>query len=215
MLFSPFLSGLTDASNLATMMRQQTNNTGYILVLITMGGYTGRPFLFRLQPNEASSMNRPWYKEPYVWMLIGIPLSSVIFGAFFITKAMTTKDTLVRDNYYKDGLAINQEMKWDQEAKNLGLHFEVSVNGNTATAKQLMSRLDAPTIIQLKFSHPTLKDKDLDVLLQRGEDNKTFTGFIDDFAPSRYYLQLESPEQSWRIRQEVFLESGRTLNLKP
>jgi len=160
-------------------------------------------------------MNRPWYKEPYVWMLICIPLSSVIFGAFFITQAVTTKDTLVRDNYYKDGLAINQEMKWDQQAKTLGLQYEITIEGNTATATQLMSRLDAPSIIQLKLSHPTLKDKDLDVLLQRSADNKTFTGFIDDFNPSRYYLQLESPEQEWRIRQEVFLEPNRVLNLKP
>lgn len=159
-------------------------------------------------------MNRPWYKEPYVWMLIGIPLSSVIMGAFFITQAVSTKDSLVRDNYYKDGLAINQEMKWDQNAVQLGLKYNLVVNGNTATLQQVISRLDAPTILKLKLSHPTLKEKDLDILLQRSEDKKTFTGFIEDFAPGRFYLNLESPEQEWRIRDEIILEQARSINLQ-
>ena len=159
-------------------------------------------------------MNRPWYKEPYVWMLIGIPLSSVIMGVFFISQAVSTKDTLVRDNYYKDGLGFNQEIQWDKKAKELGLKLDLSVNGNTATLVQKISRLDAPSIIQMKLSHPTLKDNDLDVLLQRGADNKTFSGFIEDYKPGRYYLQLESPEQEWRIRQEIILEAGRSIELK-
>lgn len=158
-------------------------------------------------------MNRPWYKEPYVWMLICIPLSSMIMGAVIITKAVTTKDTLVRDNYYKDGLAYNQEMQWDKKAQNLGLRYELEINGNTAQLRQVMSRLDAPSMIQLKLSHPTLKEKDLDVLLQRQTDNRSFTGYIDDFTPGRFYLQLEAPEQQWRIRKEIWIEPGKVLTL--
>lgn len=158
-------------------------------------------------------MNRPWYKEPYVWMLIGIPLSSVIMGIFFITKAVMTKDTLVRDNYYKDGLAYNQEISWDKKAVELGLKYELFIEGNKATLNQKMSRLDAPSIIQIKFSHPTLKEKDLDVLMQRQADGRSFSGFIEDFTPGRFYIQLEAPEQQWRIRKEVWIDSGKAIQL--
>lgn len=153
------------------------------------------------------SETRPWYKEPYVWMLIGIPLTSIIVGIFFISQAVSTKDTLVRDNYYKDGLAINQEMKWDQKANNLDIKTEFTVKDNEVTLTLVNSRQDAPNSLHFKLSHPTLKEYDRDSLLQKGE-GKSFKGFIDDVTDGRYYIQIESIEQQWRRRGEIHITQG-------
>lgn len=165
-----------------------------------------------------NDQNRSWYKEPYVLMLIGIPSSSVIVCTILITLATSTKDTLVRDNYYKDGLAINQELKWDKKAKNWGIRAELTVTGNTASLVLLNSRQLAPNMLQLKLSHPTLAESDRDSLLQLTQQKQNgkpvFQGFIDDLGDGRYYVQVESPEQSWRLRNELYMAQGETNALK-
>ena len=165
-----------------------------------------------------NDQNRPWYKEPYVLMLIGIPSSSVIVCTILITLATNTKDTLVRDNYYKDGLAINQELQWDKKAKNWDIRAELTVTGNTASLVLLNSRQLAPSMLQLKLSHPTLAESDRDALLQLTQQKQNgkpvFQGFIDDLGDGRYYVQVESPEQSWRLRNELYMAQGETNALK-
>ena len=153
------------------------------------------------------SETRPWYKEPYVWMLIGIPLSSVIMGIFFISQAVSTKDSLVRDNYYKDGLAINQEMKWDKKAETLNVKVEFTIEQNEVELTIINSRQSAPNSLQFKLSHPTLKEKDRDALLQRTE-GQTFKGFIDDLDNGTYYIMVESLEQQWRRRGNIAITKG-------
>ena len=165
-----------------------------------------------------NDQNRPWYKEPYVLMLIGIPSSSVIVCTILITLATNTKDTLVRDNYYKDGLAINQELQWDKKAKNWDIRAELTVTGNTASLVLLNSRQLAPSMLQLKLSHPTLAESDRDALLQLTQQKQNgkpvFQGFIDDLGDGRYYVQVESPEQSWCLRNELYMAQGETNALK-
>ena len=156
--------------------------------------------------------NRPWYKEPFVWMLIGVPLSSVIVGSFFIYLAASTKDTLVRDNYYKDGLAINQELKWDKKAKTMDIKLSIVLDGNNAAIKIDNSRQVAPNTLSLKLSHPTLKEKDRDSFLQLTDKNE-FKGFIDDLEDGRYYVMVESVEQQWRLRKSIQVIQGTTLSL--
>lgn len=151
--------------------------------------------------------SRPWYKEPYVWMLIGIPLSSVIMGVFFISQAVSTKDTLVRDNYYKDGLAINQEMQWDKKAENLDVQLEFTIANNEVNLTLLNSRQVAPNVLQFKLSHATLKDLDRDSLLQLGEDNR-YKGFIENMSDGKYYIMVESLEQQWRRRGSIQIKQG-------
>ena len=155
---------------------------------------------------------RPWYKEPFVWMLIGVPLSSVIVGSFFIFLAASTKDTLVRDNYYKDGLAINQELKWDKKAKTMDVKLSIVLDGNSAAIKIDNSRQVAPNTLSLKLSHPTLKEKDRDSFLQLTGKNE-FKGFIDDLEDGRYYVMVESVEQQWRLRKSIQVIQGSTLSL--
>lgn len=153
---------------------------------------------------------RPWYKEPYVWMLIGIPLSSVIVGIFFITTAVQNKDSLVRDNYYKDGLAYNSEVQWDKKAKELGVKVDITVSGNDLTLTLLSSRQTAPSTLSVSLGHPTIPEKDRASHVQLKE-GKTYLGFVDAMEDGRYYLLLECPEQQWRIRKDIWIKNGVTV----
>ena len=63
----------------------------------------------------------PWYKYKLVWMIIAIPAASVIAGINMIYLAVNTDDGLVVDDYYKEGMAINQSLQRDKTAAELGL----------------------------------------------------------------------------------------------
>ena len=57
------------------------------------------------------SPERPWWKEPYVWMVIAGPLSAVI--AFGITAVYIFQgaDALVSEEDYREGTAIMRAVK--------------------------------------------------------------------------------------------------------
>ncbi len=158
------------------------------------------------------SETRPWYKEPFVWMLIGVPLSSVIVGSFFIFLAASSKDSLVRDNYYKDGLAINQLLQWEKKAKTLDIKLSFKIEGNNASVSILNSRQKYPNTLTLKLSHPTLKEKDRDAFLQHSKDGQ-YIGFIENIENGRFYIMIESPEQVWRVKESIEVIQGKVLEL--
>ena len=69
-----------------------------------------------LPPDKSSSklnttpVERPWYKEFYVWMVISGPVSVVLacaVTAFFILRG---PDAVVSEDYYKEGLALAKEV---------------------------------------------------------------------------------------------------------
>lgn len=154
--------------------------------------------------------NRPWYKEPYVWMLIGFPLTSIIVGSSLLTISILNKDTLVRDNYYKDGLAYNQELEWDKKAKSLDIRVDIQVNDNQLILNLLNSRQNTPSTLKVTLGHPTIPEKDRQSHLQLTKD-KRFIGFIEPTENGRYYLLVESVEQKWRIRQDIWIKNGVTV----
>jgi hypothetical protein len=164
--------------------------------------------------NESNQAPRIWYKEPYLWMLVGFPVSSILACMFLIYLAVGTKDTLVRDNYYKDGLAINQELAWDKKAANMDIRLEMSISGNKAALTITNSRIELPSSLVLKLSHPTLQAQDRDSLLQRSGDGKTYQGFIENVTEGRFYLQVESLEQQWRVRKDdAWIKNGVPVSL--
>ncbi len=54
---------------------------------------------------------RPWWKEPYVWMVIAGPLSAVIACAITAIYILRGPDAVVSENYYREGIALGQEVQ--------------------------------------------------------------------------------------------------------
>lgn len=71
------------------------------------------------------SDNRPWYKERWPWLLMAGPAIVIVAGAVTVWLAVVSNDGLVTDDYYKQGLAVNQQLHRDHQAGNLGLHADV------------------------------------------------------------------------------------------
>lgn len=71
------------------------------------------------------SENRPWYKQRWPWFLIAGPGIVVIAGFITLWMAIDSDDGLVTDDYYKQGLTVNQRMQRDHQASSMGLRADI------------------------------------------------------------------------------------------
>ena len=106
---------------------------------------------------SASTDKQPWYRHPWVWLLIAVPLAAVIGGIITIYLAVTTSDGLVVDDYYRQGKAINRILARDRAAAEHGLEAHIALDAaNNRVTVQLAARdADMPDALTLAFLHPT------------------------------------------------------------
>jgi len=149
----------------------------------------------------------PWYKQFWPWFLISFPAIAVIAGIATIILAVKSDDGLVKDDYYKAGLAINQMLELKQKAHELNLSANVNwdklthtvtlrLNGNIATS---------PSRLNLQLAHATRANHDQTVTLFLAPDKKTYTGRLETVKSGKWITILEPEEKNWRINGRVTL----------
>jgi hypothetical protein len=64
--------------------------------------------------NLSKEPKTPWYREPWPWILMALPLSAVIasFASLFI--AISHPDPLVTEHAWEDGKRLEQSTKTDK-----------------------------------------------------------------------------------------------------
>ncbi len=71
--------------------------------------------------------SEPWYRQFWPWFLIALPATVVVAGFVTLYIANRHADDLVVDDYYKDGLAINQQLEKKAQAEAAGLSASLLV----------------------------------------------------------------------------------------
>ena len=69
---------------------------------------------------ENETQIKPWYKQFWPWFVISLPASAVVAGIITVFIAFDNADSLVVDDYYKAGLAINDQVQLQKNALNYG-----------------------------------------------------------------------------------------------
>jgi len=96
------------------------------------------------------------------------PAAAVVGGAVLLWLAVTTYDGLVSDNYYKEGVAINQVLRRDERAAELGYRAHASLSEDGTHVRVLLRRTSqsvSPEAVQLRLAHPTRAGHDQVVVL--------------------------------------------------
>ena len=162
-----------------------------------------------LNPTSAEAL-RPWYRQPWLWFLLSVPIASVILSSIMVTVAVRGKDAMVSDNYYKDGMAINQTIEQDQVADRLNLRPELSIEANGSVLLAFDTPLNPPEPwLTLKVIHPTIGDRDVEIRLLPTESG--FSGDLPSALQGRWILDLYSHDKTWRIREQIDLPLSRQL----
>jgi hypothetical protein len=156
----------------------------------------------RASHNTPAGGARPWYREPWPWILMAGPFAAVVGGMATAWIAITHTDPLVADNYYKEGLAINRDLERDRVAAQAGYRADVMVSENGARVRvYLTGNAPAPEAIRLRFVHPTRAESDRSVEL-KGRQTGWYEGELDLPAAPRWRVDLEDSQRTWRIGGE-------------
>jgi hypothetical protein len=159
-------------------------------------------------------LKRPWYREPWVWLLIALPMTAVIGGMVTIYLAVTTSDGLVVDDYYKRGKAINKDLARDDAAARYGLKASIDLDLQDNRMQLLLESPTAqlPKTVTFSLLHPTKPGYDQIITLKHAGDGFYF-GEINEVARGNWYLQLEADD--WRLSGEMQIPQTETTVLSP
>jgi hypothetical protein len=133
---------------------------------------------------------------------MALPFAAVVGGLVTLWLAVTHRDPLVADNYYKEGLAINRVIAQDQAAARVGYQAQLMVSQDRSRVRiQLSGSSDLPPVLRLRFVHPTRAELDRTVEL-RAVQAGWYEGESDLPVAPRWKVQLEDSGRTWRIGGE-------------
>jgi len=147
------------------------------------------------------SDTRPWYREPWPWLLMVGPLVVIVAGIITTYLAIVSNDGLVEDDYYKQGLTVNRRTERDQKAIELDVRVDFVLAPDGKAIRALLrfnegSRL--PEALFMSVSHPTRAGFDQKVILQR-EGGRVFAGALLPVSEGRWHVSLEDDQREWRV----------------
>ncbi|MBL8398910.1 MAG: FixH family protein [Candidatus Accumulibacter sp.] len=148
----------------------------------------------------ARSDTLPWYREPWPWLLMLGPLVVIVAGLYTAYLAVISNDGLVADDYYKQGLEVNQRTLRDRRAAELGIEAQLVVSGKGDRLRVYIhanSTNSLPNGLILRLTHPTQSGLDQLVTL-KAEGGGVFGGQLTP-VNGRRYLVIEDDQQQWRL----------------
>ena len=143
---------------------------------------------------------RPWYREPWPWILMAGPAAVIVAGAVTIWLAVSSSDGLVADDYYKRGLAIDQEIRRDQAVLDLGITAVIETRDGVLRVR-LEGRDAAPDALFAQLVHATRAGHDRRLRLPRIAAG-VYEAAMPTLPAGRWRLVLEDPQGEWRIVKE-------------
>ena len=142
---------------------------------------------------------QPWYRDRWPWLLISIPAISAVLGVAMLVLALQSDDGLVADDYYKQGLGINEVLDKKTHASELGLSAQLSINAERTGVRVLMGEQSLPAArLLLRFVHPTRAGEDQSVIL-KPLGGSMYEGVLVPPAAGRWHVMLEDEAATWRL----------------
>lgn len=160
----------------------------------------------------------PWYKQFWAWFVIAILAFAVFIGLGLLFIAMLNPDSLVRDNYYTEGKAINLYLGRDHMARDLNVAADFSIDEVTGDiGLQLQGDFAAmPRSLTLDLISPAHASQDRAITLRQIKDNM-YTGQLEQQIEGRRYIELSDPDKpgdhGWRMTGELHLAPGQQYQL--
>lgn len=156
----------------------------------------------------------PWYREPWVWLMIAFPMTAVVGGMITIYLAVTTSDGLVVDDYYKRGKAINMDLARDNAAARHQLKASVDIDLRDNRVQLLLERATGvlPEALTFSLLHSTQPGHDQVIIMQHSGTG-LYAGSVDEMTRGKWYLQLEADD--WRLSGSLQIPQTETTVLLP
>ncbi|MFT6269101.1 MAG: hypothetical protein ACJAVV_001921 [Alphaproteobacteria bacterium] len=158
--------------------------------------------------------DKPWYKQFWPWFLICIPLSSVIVGSQVIRLAYDGTNSLVADDYYKEGRAINARLDKIEKAIALNIQTTLDVQPGRIELKFITGAPVSGEALKLNFFHVTQEFKDFSVLLTR-DASGIYRNNEEYPISGKWRLRLLPLDESWKVQKRISLPQGQAFEFNP
>jgi len=164
---------------------------------------------------EARSGSVPWYREPWVWLVIALPAAAVAGGIVTLVLAASGSDELVRDDFRKEGLAIYLDPERDEAARRTGARARLDLDRSAGSlrASVTLARSAPPRELIVLLSHATRAEYDRMLTLRSVAPGEYATS-LEPLPPGHWYVELTPADRSWRLRGD-FRGAESSLELLP
>lgn len=159
-------------------------------------------------------MQEKWYKQFWPWFLISVPLISMILGGVLLYLAVTGQDSLVSDDYYKEGKAINMDITKTRRAQQLGLVGLLTVQDDILSLT-FEGRLPPDnTAIKARFFHTTIEENDFTIMLTPNAQQR-YSGALPQPIEGNWRVTLSAFDESWKIQRKIALPMATAIRFEP
>lgn len=155
---------------------------------------------------------QPWYRQPWPWFLISIPAAAVVAGFTLLYLAIHSPNSLVVDDYYQEGIAINQEIDRQKLAESLDIEGFLRADEREISFSFTDAGGRHPTSLTLRAIHATRADLDRTYTLEPADDNR-YRAQWDPLPTGKWYFRIEPDDQTWEIRGQGRTEGSFQLRM--
>jgi hypothetical protein len=160
---------------------------------------------------------KPWYRYGWPWFLISIPFVSMALGGMMLYLGLSANNSLVVDDYYTEGKAINLRIERDRTAALLGLTatltptaealvlevsqsapvLPVSLRDDAAAAS---SSFKWPEALQVRWVHVTQAERDGEAILQSVGGARYVAADVRLPGSGKYRVHVQPVDDApWRL----------------
>ena len=158
-----------------------------------------------------------WYRQFWPWFLLALIGSVVVASLVTVAIAFVHSDNLVNDSYYRQGLAINQQLARDEKAAALNIQAKLNIQSNKTITVAIygdISPAEQRSSLQVLWQHPTASSKDFTSTLAWQSEN-LFATVLEQYPAGRWYITLQpqannTDSSRWRLKEEVFISAPAT-----
>lgn len=161
---------------------------------------------------QTTDAGRRWHREPLVWLVIAIPLLTVFAGLTTVVVANRQADSVVVDDFRKDGLAINQDPRRDDAARRLGVAAELTAVDTALHVVLAPGAAERPAKLVVLLSHATRAELDRLLTLERGADGE-YRAVVPSLPAGHWHVEITPADREWRLTGE-FRERATALALR-
>jgi hypothetical protein len=155
---------------------------------------------------------RPFWREPMMWLVIALPLASVVAGVFLLTVAMRDSSDSVGDVVTRTAQIQVADLSPDARARDLSMSAFMRVDEGFVEVLPVTGEFDRAAPLRLVLRHPTQAASDLELRVLPGDNG--WRADVELPGDHDWKIELMPEGMPWRLQGR--LPAGqRAAHVKP
>ena len=153
--------------------------------------------------------NKPFWKMPIMWLVIGLPLASIVAGVSLVVIAVRSGGAdAVPDDVRRMSQVQTTDLGPDEQARALHLSAVVRMSDGVVEVIPVTGEFRRKAPLQVLLQHPTRAADDVRIDLTPDDGGWRAQQVVDDSHD--WIVQLVSTEDGWRLHGRLTKQQHAT-----